>query len=612
MLYSCNLLRKGMFAVSILLAFASCNLFNSRVDGPDYYAFKESQDGKWGLISSDGKVLFKDEFKEEPIPVYGDRFFVKNAEGEYELYTAEEKPQQVGKETYKDITLGSSEEPIWAVVRKDQPIEFIDKDGRVTFIFDKVNGKRVDRIFPFHNGVAIFEAEGKRGLVSNEGKVIFNPEKVLIEYAGYGKYWVIDSKLSSLSAEELSKSSSSISLYGEDGKKMTDFKLSKYEGFHDFNSLPSFLSETCFAYPEKIGEELCYGLKNEKGEWIIKPSKKVRNILSIDGKRFIYSDGNAKGVMDFEGNILLRAKYDILTFANHSDLLFAKDKNDYQLINLDGEQVGKDMYKGIVHAFNNDYALVKVGDNEVVYIDTDGVEKKLDTDIYECSTFFMEHYLPIASDYIDYTALLDAFAIKADGIGGVQFGQGVLSTINALNSFDTAEEFEKLSTSPEDYKGKKEFEAKRIILGLKCEFAVQYASEISDWFNDGKHFLNPEKEYIIAGVSDSRLDGAKYDKLYQALLSRVEKLGVKHIKSNKFASIFKIGDNYMFCANSKDENYVVLFLTKRDISNYNLPSYDVDKDKSTESSFENDSSFDVDPSTDYPAVDSAEVVSIYD
>ena len=72
--------------VLISLSFMSCSETGN--GDVEYIPFKETIDGQWGMISMDGKVLFKEEFKDEPTVVRDGRFFVRNKDGFWEMYDA--------------------------------------------------------------------------------------------------------------------------------------------------------------------------------------------------------------------------------------------------------------------------------------------------------------------------------------------------------------------------------------------------------------------------------------------------------------------------------------------------------------------------------------------
>lgn len=54
-----------LFAVILLLPLNSCSGGSGR-SKVEYIPFRETKDGQWGMISPDGKVLFKEEFNNEP------------------------------------------------------------------------------------------------------------------------------------------------------------------------------------------------------------------------------------------------------------------------------------------------------------------------------------------------------------------------------------------------------------------------------------------------------------------------------------------------------------------------------------------------------------------
>jgi len=139
-----SLIGAGSLFGKSLLGCSSATGMPHPLDNKDiqYLPFQAEEGGGWGLISPDGEVLFADEFKEQPTIATNDRFFVKNSDGLWEMYTATEKPQKVGDE-YVSICTFARGCDVTPAVRKDKGVEFIDKDGNVKFKFDEVNGKKL-------------------------------------------------------------------------------------------------------------------------------------------------------------------------------------------------------------------------------------------------------------------------------------------------------------------------------------------------------------------------------------------------------------------------------------------------------------------------------------
>lgn len=179
-----------------------------------------------------------------------------------------------------------------------------------------------------------------------------------------------------MSKEELLKSSAVLSLYDKDGLKISDFKISKDEFFADYDNWNHFWGDY-FAFPEEKDSKKCYGLRNEKGEWVVKPSKKVKGIMAVKDNMFIYSDGESFGLMDFDGNVVLRPKYKVLYFSGEEGVFFVqKGDEEWILINQQGEQIGKDTYQDVRSSFVAGYALVSARENDIIFINTEGEEKK--------------------------------------------------------------------------------------------------------------------------------------------------------------------------------------------------------------------------------------------
>lgn len=69
-----------MLAMLTMMLFSCTQTENGNVE---YIPFQETKDGQWGMISMDGKVLFKEEFKNKPTVVRDGRFLcaLKKAHG---------------------------------------------------------------------------------------------------------------------------------------------------------------------------------------------------------------------------------------------------------------------------------------------------------------------------------------------------------------------------------------------------------------------------------------------------------------------------------------------------------------------------------------------------
>lgn len=78
------------FALSLMITMLFFSCSKTENGNVEYIPFQETDDGHWGMISMDGKVLFKDEFKNKPTVVRDGRFFARTSEGVWEMYDASE------------------------------------------------------------------------------------------------------------------------------------------------------------------------------------------------------------------------------------------------------------------------------------------------------------------------------------------------------------------------------------------------------------------------------------------------------------------------------------------------------------------------------------------
>lgn len=427
-----------VYRVICLMVMVACFAACGEKDDWDveYVPFQESEGGNWGLISPDGDVLFSEEFKEMPSVALNGRFIVRNADGLFEIYTAEKKPQKVGGEY---LSVGLFYDKVAPAVEKGKPIQFIDKDGDVEFVFDKVDGKTVTSCSDIINGTAVFKCGDYYGVVSSSGKVLIEPKYVLMEKDPSNRFLCVDKKYMG----ELDEDKVVWQVLDKDGDELFSMKASKFKipeqlswSFADRR----FIFDDMFILKtEKDGHNVC-GLMKFDGEWMLKPSSKVRSVVDYREGKLVYYDGTGYGLMDKEGEIIIRAKYDKMRFVTDEILMVKKSgESEYTLINIEDEEIGNDSYRTIHNVkMNGENLFAKVGKKEWALIDLAGKEVKLKTsieDIFEGSFntihFSSQNYI---SDYVDVDALVNSLNLTDKGPAGLTFNQSPEAVIKALNS----------------------------------------------------------------------------------------------------------------------------------------------------------------------------------
>lgn len=373
-------MKKVLFAAFAALLLCSCG--NSDTD-LQYFPFQSERDGKWGMISADGDVLFENEFKSECSLTVAmrDRFWVKY-EGEgygeyyYKLFKAAKRPDAVTNDRYSQV--GDFIEDVAPVVKKDGGIQFIDRDGKLAFKLEKVNGKRVVTCTNFINGYAVFNTdENRAGLIDTKGKVIIEPKKyILLGPVSDGRLLAIDKKY-----EDSYGDDRKFTILNVKGEELSTFSFSKFERFSSL-----FYNGLLAAAKEDKG----WGFINDKAEWVVPATSKIKGLMEPGTGPFdryvnynddlcIFKGEDGYGVYNIsKGEVVLKAKFDMLDFADKSGkLLWAEnERGKYDLINLEGETVGECDAKNI-HFFYGDVAFVKEGSHSWIAVDKKGKEQKL-------------------------------------------------------------------------------------------------------------------------------------------------------------------------------------------------------------------------------------------
>ncbi len=263
----------------------------------EYLPFQSEQGGKWGLISTNGEILFKDEFENEPTVARNGRFMVKNKDEKYEIYTAEENPKKIGKEY---VSAGSFIEEIAPVAEASGCVEFIDVDGNVKFKLDKVNGKPVTAVSNFSEGVARFYCNEDIGCIDKNGNVIIKPLYCAMTSCSDGKIIAIDKKYKGFEKKN-QKDKVVVSVLDKTGKQLFSFNLNKYDDFEGF-----FTGGVMPVKDIDDNNKPQCGIIDAEGKWLLKPTKNISEIQKVQGENFVFSDGSSYGIKNIKGENIIK------------------------------------------------------------------------------------------------------------------------------------------------------------------------------------------------------------------------------------------------------------------------------------------------------------------
>lgn len=393
------------FLSLIVLALASCG--SKSGNDPQYFPFKETESEGWGMISPEGEILFTDEFEELPTVVFNDRFFVKNDKGLWNMYTAEATPVKVGG-SYEQVLVADAD--VFAVVKKGgKKIDFIDKEGEVKFSLSKLGGKSIVSLQAFYHGLAIVCTEGNLyGVINTKGETVIEPKYCALIHYGEGRLAGIEKKYKDgLDQNEPSKVR--VSILNASGETIYKFAGDKYEPL-------------CYIVDDMMGvkkDDAC-GIIDMKGEYIIRPSKKFDNINEIRNGHFTFTSDEKYGLKNLKGETIVKPRYEQLLFVN-DDLLVAKEDGESFLIDLEGKHVGNETFQYLFYAFRNS-VIVKVDDDIYALMDLKGQYLKGAPEMYDYNTPFGDGTIVLRgsnSDHFDYDeAPVDSCAVIEDDYYG--------------------------------------------------------------------------------------------------------------------------------------------------------------------------------------------------
>ncbi len=536
-------------ALIALLILASCGNQSSKFEG---IPFKVSEKGLWGIITPSGEVLYEDEFKNKPTLVKEGMFMVKNDNDLWEIYKAEEKPKKVGGE-YVQATLFS--DGVALVAERNRPVTIINTEGKEVAVIDKVDGKSVTSVQPFSEGYAVYKTGELYGVINKKGKGVVAAKYCVILPCSDGKFVAIKEKYAKALQEGGGTKNIKFSVLDTKGDELFEISGSKYSEVG-----PAWKDGLLAVAVESDGEKR-WGLINEKQEVVVKPSDKFKEIYNISDNRFIYSNGDSYGVMNIDGESLIRAKYDHINFDGDGYTVYniEDDNAKWKFIDKDDNQIGDDKYQDLVafRLFDGEHTLVKVADNFWSLIDREGKQLKKLPDMVDVSLGMGDD--EVESDYVDFTALFDDMQLSANGLDGLTFQTTPHQAVTALASYLYH------GTSADEYEYKSTLAYSRQVLSEGVAFKVDFDGCLSnqtyhtesvyaytDYWGEDRYY----EQQVPAGcewsnvkvkdfyVSIDHTHGKMYGKLRQLLKAFINRFGSagKIVKQNNGAAIIKLNN----------------------------------------------------------------------
>ena len=357
------------------LLFSSCG--EKEENNFDYLAVQMSKDEGWSIIDSKGKVVVEDEYdKSSLISAVYDGVYWVYAGDKFQLYSIDIPKKPIVDEEFTRATqfhAGRS-----AVSAPNQQIRLINTSGKTVATLDK----DIKRCYEFsEDGYAVVvNTDDKYGVIDKNGKELIKPQ-----YEGM-VYKVYDGVV--LAAKKMDDKK--VLILNTKGKKLGTIDTEKYDCGPQFSD----------------GKLVVVNRNSDDRKQIVidKEGKKLFTIKKSQGSNYDkYKDGyltfrNADdkyGIVDTEGNEVIRAKYDNIINLGKGE--FAVNKNDkWGIVNTNDEEIIDFDYSGIVYFKLADNYVMKDGDEYLLI--KKGSKNETLTSFYDIS-------IGGASSYADYISV---------------------------------------------------------------------------------------------------------------------------------------------------------------------------------------------------------------
>ena len=418
----------GLFFLALL---SSCGEKQTEVT---YVPFLSDEDGKWGMISLDGKVAFSNEFRNIPTVVTDDRFFVQNQDGFWEMYSCGEKPERIGGEFRYASSFSCG---VAMVTPRDQPITIIDTEGNAVAELTEFEGRKVSWASPFVGRNAVVGCDTLQGVIDIKGRTVVKPEFSKIETLRNG-LMIVDSYeyASTHYVYDTIATKGTQVILDEKGTELFRLDSKKYWAINALGVTDKYVTVCERKLTKKKEDEYLdpeitwtFSVLDYKGNVVVKPSSTIKSIVAIRGEQMIYqNEDDLYGVMSIDGKTVVKADFNGINFIGEDFISCKKygdESNDYNpkvtLFNSEGAKIGNETFRAV--AGNIFYAplagtnlLVEVEENEWTIFDPKGNKPEGMPAIYKALPYSYGDER-INTDKVDFDKFISGLKITPNSAG---------------------------------------------------------------------------------------------------------------------------------------------------------------------------------------------------
>ena len=312
------------------------------VEAINYYALY--QDEKWGIIGTNGEIVINPMYQEIPIVIDKSKdlflftYDINEEDGTYKTKVVNKNNEQILTNYDKVEALENydSAENVWY----EKNVLKVQKDGKWGLI--DTNGKEISEIIydsiktlkGIENSI-IVEKEGKYGLLNSKGTKILDTN--YSEISNFGDDYI--------NGYITKNQDGKFGIVNVSGEQLLE---NNYEEIYNIYNDKYFV----------IGENGVQQLINKNNEKVL--TENFDEIKQITSTGIVYIKDGKYGFMDFEGNIIIEASYDILNEIN-TGIFLAQQDGKAGLIDKDKNEKVAFNFKNIYY---NKKAGIYIAENE--------------------------------------------------------------------------------------------------------------------------------------------------------------------------------------------------------------------------------------------------------
>lgn len=346
-----------------MVSLISCN--NSERANTRYVAAKLVDSDMWSIVDvKTGNIIHKDEFKSQPSVIVNDKFCVKNESGLYDYFSIDNVTKPINSESYLYAT-SFNENDIALAVLKGKGISIINGKCEVVANLDNSIISAND----FENGFSVIGNEdNKYGYVNEKGEIVIKPS--------YDRALNFSADGVAIVGKEINDTTSKYSAIDTKGKILFSFSSNEYKDFGSFHNgyLPVKKDNNEVILLDKSGKKYCsigkwksflpywlgfndgvivfmdgdaFGLKNEKGEIIIRAKyDELIPLPWVNPQYYVAKKQDKYGVVDKDDNIIIPFDYSVLGYINKITLIVGEGKS-FNFMNKDLKDIGQNNYTNL-------------------------------------------------------------------------------------------------------------------------------------------------------------------------------------------------------------------------------------------------------------------------